>query len=183
MRVVAGTLKGRKLIDNTFADIGPTADIVKQSIFNKLANEVVGARVLDLFAGTGALGIEAFSRGASEVVFVDKDSRAIKLIIENLKNLKIENEVKVLKASFEDALKKLKGQKFDLILVDPPYQSGVYQQAISLICEYDLLSDKGIIVVEQDKKLDFKFEEFDVIDEKVYGIKKVVYLIKREILR
>ncbi len=179
MKVTAGKFKGRKLIDNTYEHIRPTADVVKQSIFNKLFMEINGAKVLDLFAGTGALGIEALSRGAKEVFLVDKDIRSIKLIKNNLINLKIEgNCIKVIKSDFEDAIKRLKDQKFDIIILDPPYKSGFYEKSIKLIYENDILTECGIIVCEHDKKDEFNYEPFIVFDEKIYGIKKVTYLKK-----
>lgn len=179
MKVTAGKLKGRKLIENTYDHIRPSADVVKQSIFNKLFLEVEGAKVLDLFAGTGALGIEAYSRGAEKVVLVDKDYRSIKLIRDNLISLNISNEnIRIIKASYEDALKKLKDEKFDIILVDPPYKAGLYEKAISFINQYDSLSDDGIVVCEHDKKDKFDYSPFEVYDEKIYGTKMVTYLKK-----
>lgn len=179
MRVTSGKYKGRKLIDNTFEHIRPTADVVKQSIFNKLTQEVQDGTVLDLFCGTGALGIEAISRGANEVVFADKDMRSVSLTKKNIENLKIKENHKVLKGDYKYILKLLAGKKFDLIILDPPYKSGVYEEVISLINQYDLLEDNGIIVCEHNKKDSFDFSPFEVFDEKIYGIKMVSYLQKR----
>ena len=89
MKVITGKFGGRKLLDNKYEHIRPTADMVKQAVFNKLVDRIIGAKVLDLFCGTGALGIEAISRGAGEVIFVDKDKRSISLTEQNLKNLGI----------------------------------------------------------------------------------------------
>lgn len=181
MRVTAGKLKGRKLIDNTFEHIRPTADVVKQSIFNKLTFEVVDADVLDLFGGTGALGIEAYSRGAKKVIIVDKDYRSVKMIKENITNLKIDEKcIRVYKASYEDAIKRLENEKFDIIIIDPPYKSGYYENAIKLIYQFGILAEGGIIVCEHDKKDEFDFSPFVVIDEKIYGIKKVTYLSRNQ---
>ena len=177
MRVTAGKFRGRVLVENKFEHIRPTADIVKQAIFNKLSYKVQGAKVLDLFCGTGSLGIEAVSRGASEVVFADKDSRSINLTKQNLQNLGI--SARVIRLSYEKAIGCLKGEKFDIILLDPPYKSGVYEDCVKKIAESGLLADDGIIVCEHDKKDEFDFSPFEVIDEKRYGIKMLTYLKPR----
>jgi len=177
MRITTGKFGGRKLLDNPYEHIRPTADIVKQSIFNRLMDITPNAVVLDLFCGTGALGIEALSRGAKEVVFADKDLRSVKLTQSNLKNLGV--SARVITADFNVALKALKGKKFDLIILDPPYMSGVYEKALSLITEYDLLADDGIIVCEQEKSVNIDFSPFAVETQKRYGIKIVSYLTKK----
>lgn len=176
MKVTTGKFGGRKLLDNPYAHIRPTADIVKQSIFNRLMDEINGAVVLDLFCGTGSLGIEALSRGAKEVVFADKDPRSVKLTQNNLKNLGI--SAKVITADFNVALKSLKEKKFDIIILDPPYMSGVYEKALSLINEYDMLSNNGVIVCEHEKNVKIDFSPFNLDSQKKYGIKMVSYLTK-----
>ncbi len=176
MRVTAGKYKGRLLINNKYQHIRPTADIVKQALFNKLTIEILDAKVLDLFSGSGALGIEAISRGASEAVFVDADKRSVDYTKANLKNLGI--TAKVLHLSFDAALNLLKGQQFDIILLDPPYKSELYLPALELISKLNLLSDNGIIVCEHDKDYTLPLGDFRLLDEKRYGIKKLSYLIK-----
>lgn len=178
MKIVAGKYKGKILIDRPFDHIRPTADMVKQSIFNKLQFEILGAKVLDLFCGTGALGIEALSRGADEVVFADGDKRSIGLTQDNLKLIGTPAGAKVMLGDFKLIIAKLKGQKFDIILLDPPYQSGIYEQCLALIAENDLLGEEGIIVCEQEKSVEINYLPFNVLDQRVYGIKKVVYLTK-----
>lgn len=178
MRVTAGKFKGRNLIENKYAHIRPTADVVKQAIFNKLNFIIANSVVLDLFAGTGALGIEALSRGAKEVLFVDKDFRSVALVKQNLFSLGVTADV--IRGDYLNAIKFFKSQnkKFDVILLDPPYRSGVYEDCLKAISSYDILSNEGIIVCEQDKKLNFDFSPFVVESEKIYGIKKVIYLKK-----
>ncbi len=176
MKVTFGKYGGRKLIDNTFEHIRPTADMVKQAVFNKLADKIIDAKVLDLFCGTGALGIEALSRGAKEVVFVDKDKRSIAFTEANLKNLKI--EAKTINNDFEIALKILKGQKFDVIILDPPYKGGFYEKALENIAKFDVLEEDGIIICEHDKDIKIDFNPFELFDERGYGIKMVSYLKK-----
>ena len=176
MRVTTGKYRGRKLIENKYDHIRPTADVVKQAVFNKLAFVVLDSRVLDLFCGTGALGIEAISRGASEVVFADKDPRSVALTKSNLKNLGVVEKHRVITGDYKNVIKMLSGQNFDIIILDPPYQSGVYEDAIQKIYDSKLLSDDGIIVCEHNQKDEFNFAPFKVVDEKVYGIKKISYL-------
>ncbi len=174
MRVTAGKYKGRVLIDNKYQHIRPTADIVKQALFNKLAFDVIDAKVLDLFSGSGALGIEAISRGASDVVFVDADKRSVDYTKANLKALGISS--KVINLPFDKALKLLKGQQFDIILLDPPYQSEYYLPALELIFNLKLLTKNGVIVCEHEKDYLIPLSNFKLLDEKRYGIKKLSYL-------
>ena len=174
MKVTFGIYGGRKLLDNPYDHIRPTADMVKQAIFNKLTDILPGSKVLDLFCGTGALGIEALSRGADEVVFVDKEKKSIELTKANLKNLGI--IAKTINADFLVALKMLQGQKFDIILLDPPYKSGLYEKALNSIFKFDLLNENGIIVCEHGKDVTIDFSPFKEIDKRKYGIKEVSYL-------
>lgn len=176
MRVTTGIYRGRKLKENKYDHIRPTADVVKQAIFNKLAFEIQDASVLDLFCGTGALGIEAISRGAGNVIFADKDNRSIALTKQNLQNLGVKENYNVITGDYKNVIKMLSGQKFDIIILDPPYQSGVYEDTIKKIYDEKLLSDHGVIVCEHAQKDDFDFSPFNIVDEKVYGIKKVTYL-------
>lgn len=176
MRVTTGKYRGRKLIDNKFEHIRPTADVVKQAIFNKLAFEVPDSLILDLFCGTGALGIEGISRGAKEVVFADKDPRSVTLTKSNLKGLGVSENFKVITGDYKNVIKMLEGKRFDIIILDPPYKSGVYEDTIQKIFDSKLLADDGIIVCEHDKKDKFNFAPFNVVDEKVYGIKEITYL-------
>ncbi|MBQ8444362.1 MAG: 16S rRNA (guanine(966)-N(2))-methyltransferase RsmD [Clostridia bacterium] len=178
MKIVAGKFKGKKLIDRPFDHLRPTADMVKQSIFNKLQFELLDSKVLDLFCGTGALGIEALSRGAKEVVLADIDKNSIKLTQDNLKNIGTPKEAKTIQGDFRQTIKSLQGKQFDIILLDPPYKSGVYQECLSLLHQYNLLSDEGIIVCEQEKTIQIDYSPFTLEDERTYGIKKVAYLRK-----
>ena len=125
MRVITGSARGRKLSEPKNYDIRPTTDNVKESIFNIIQFDVEGRRVLDLFAGTGQLGIEALSRGAKSAVFVDKSSEAIALVKQNLKACNLEANV-----VREDSLSYLeRGGKFDLIFIDPPYDTELVNEA------------------------------------------------------
>lgn len=173
MRVDSGIFKGRRLLENKFEHIRPTTDKVRQALFTKLQFFLPNKRVLDLFCGTGALGIEALSRGASEVVFVDKDARSASMARENLKNLGV--KAKVIRC---DAVRFVESceEKFDLIILDPPYKSGLYEKIVPKL--FPLLEEDGIIVCEHDKKDVFNYSPFVIYDEKRYGNTVLTYLCK-----
>ncbi len=144
MRVITGTARGRRLKTPENYDIRPTTDNVKESIFNIIQFDIEGRRVLDLFAGTGQLGIECLSRGAAEAVFVDESSAAVKIVKENLKICGLSAAVMQC-----DAIGFLRGcGKFDLIFIDPPYDSDIYNEVLKTINSVDILSDGGIIICE-----------------------------------
>mgnify|MGYP003416623430 FL=1 len=144
MRVITGTARGRKLKTPENYDIRPTTDGVKEAVFNIIQFDVEGRRVLDLFAGTGQLGIEALSRGARECVFVDSDKTAAAIVRDNLRACALVGQVYQ-----SDALSYLGGcGKFDLIFLDPPYDSGLYDEIVHKINLVDILSDGGIIICE-----------------------------------
>jgi len=145
MRVITGTARGRRLREPVGMDIRPTSDQVKEAMFNIVQFDVEGRRVLDLFAGTGQLGIEALSRGAASCVFVDADRTAQALIRQNLVLTKLTGGQLVA----GDALAYLpRGGRFDLIFIDPPYDSDLAVKALESIKAFDILSEGGIIVCE-----------------------------------
>ena len=146
MRVISGSVRGRKLKAPVGSDIRPTADLIKESIFNIVQFDIEGRRVLDIFAGTGQLGIEALSRGARSAVFVDSSPHAIKLIAENLKLCGFSENAQIIR---RDALKYLQNsEKFDLIFIDPPYSENVAEDVLGEIIQFDKLNDNGIIIFE-----------------------------------
>lgn len=177
MRVDSGKFKGRKFAENKCDHIRPTTDKVRQALFVKLQFFVPNKKVLDLFCGTGALGIEAVSRGAEQVVFVDKDARSVEMTKDNLKSMGISE--KVFKCDAGVFLDRCE-EKFDLILLDPPYKSGQYEKVLPKIFEKKLLSDDGIIVCEHAKEDSFDYGEFIVFDEKRYGNIILTYLTYKE---
>lgn len=144
MRVITGSARGRKLKTPENYDIRPTTDNVKESVFNIIQFDIEGRRVLDLFAGTGQLGIECLSRGASSAVFVDQSREAVKIVKENLKACGLSGTVVQ-----SDALSFLRTcGKFDIIFVDPPYDSDLYESVLNTVNSIDILSDGGIIICE-----------------------------------
>ncbi|MCM1306698.1 MAG: 16S rRNA (guanine(966)-N(2))-methyltransferase RsmD [Bacteroides sp.] len=148
MRVVAGRYRGKNLLSPKGEDVRPTTTRIKETLFNILQWEIPSARVLDLFAGSGSLGIECISRGAEHVTFADKSKDSIALIRENLKG--IDGYYSVRQSDFMAVLGDAarSGIKYDIVFLDPPYASNLAELAIDKIIEYDLLSERGIIVFE-----------------------------------
>ena len=146
LRVISGSARGRKLKEPGGLVIRPTSAVVKEAVFNIIQFDIEGRRALDLFAGTGQLGIEALSRGAASAVFVDSDLAAVKLIRENIKLCGVESAAAVYN---RDALKYLeRKESFDLIFIDPPYDSVLAGIALRKIIEFDKLNSNGIIICE-----------------------------------
>ena len=152
MRVIAGKYKGRRLTSPEGNNVRPTTDRIKETVFNILQWEVEGAVCLDLFAGSGALGIECLSRGAKEVVFVDKSPQSVDLVKTNLKG--IDGNYRVLSSDFLSALRSF-DTKFDLIFIDPPYQSNLGLIAVEYILDKELLKEGGIIYFEHGDEITF----------------------------
>ncbi len=147
MRIISGQFRGRKLKTLEGMNTRPTADRVKESLFNILSTKVYDAKILDLFAGSGSLGLESLSRGASFCAFVDSSKDAIGIVKENIKLCKVEEYSKVINKDYLEAMKSII-EKFDIIFVDPPYSKGI--EIIVLENAKDILSDDGIVVVETD---------------------------------
>ena len=146
MRVITGTARGRRLKELEGMETRPTTGKVKESLFSIIQFDIEGRRVLDLFAGTGQLGIEALSRGARQCVFIDQHNDAVKLIRENLQVCGLTDSAIVRSG---DAMAYLKsGEKFDLIFLDPPYASGLLVKALEDIAAFDICREHGIIVAE-----------------------------------
>ena len=176
MRVITGTARGRRLRTPENYDIRPTTDNVKESLFNIIQFDVEGRKVLDLFAGTGQLGIECLSRGADSVVFVDESREAVNIVKDNLKTCGLSDSVLQM-----DALSYLRGcGKFDLIFVDPPYDSNLYEEVLKIINSVDILSDGGIIICEarRDRQLPEMTEPYRKLREYHYGKVKLCKYVK-----
>ena len=170
MRVITGKARGVQLKTPDGMTTRPTTDRVKEALFSIIQFEIATARVLDLFGGTGQLGIEALSRGAKSAVFVDAGEPACRLIRENLKRTKLENDAKVIRADYLDYLKRCR-EKFDIIFLDPPYAEVFLENALKCITEIDILQSGGIIVTERPvgKELPWDFEGFTRSKDYKYG--------------
>ena len=147
MRVISGTARGRKLKELQGMETRPTTDKVKESLFNIIQFEIEGRRVLDLFGGTGQLGVEALSRGAERCTFVDQRREAVSLIRENLKLCGLSERSRVVQGEALSFLASC-GEKFDVILLDPPYEGELLSRAVEAITRFDILSEHGIMVCE-----------------------------------
>lgn len=177
MRIVAGRYRGRRLTPPSDDSVRPTTDRIKETVFNILQWDVEGARVLDLFAGSGALGIECLSRGAAEVVFADKSPASVALIRQNLKG--IEGSYRVLTADFTGVLRSGE-DKFDLIFIDPPYKSGLGELAVDAAFDLGRVAEGGTVVYEHSSELPFKCAREDIkVRTKVMGSVTVEFIRKK----
>ena len=170
MRVITGKARGIVLKTPSGMATRPTADRVKEAIFSIIQFDIPTASVLDLFGGTGQLGIEALSRGANRAVFVDEREDACKLIKENLKRTKLEAYGRVIRSDYMSYLKSCK-DKFDIILLDPPYAEVYLENSLKMITEIDILQSGGIIVTERPlgKDLPWEFPGFERSRDYKYG--------------
>ncbi len=148
MRITSGTARGIALKAVPGDETRPTSDMVKQAIFNIIQFELGGRAVLDLFAGTGQLGLEALSRGASSAVFVDKAPEALAVIRENIKKTGMADRSRVVRSDYKAFLNSAPKKSFDLILLDPPYREKFVPRILNFIETFDILSDCGIIICE-----------------------------------
>lgn len=177
MRVITGTARGRKLGELKGQETRPTAGKVKEGIFSALQFDIEGRRVLDLFAGTGQLGIEALSRGAASCTFVDRRKEAAQLVRDNLAVCGLAERARVVCADAMDCLASLR-ERYDLIFLDPPYADDVLERAIAHIARFDILAPRGIIVAEcpAEKQLPALNAPYGIHREYRYGrIKATVY--------
>ena len=153
MNIIGGIYKGRVITMPGGPAIRPTSNKVREALFNILGERVRGAVVLELFAGSGSLGIEAISRGAKSAVFVDNDAGCSRTIRKNLKSLGISGGVKVTQLNVVQAIKKLDGkEKFDMIFMDPPYSRGWIKKILINLGQYDILNHPGLLICEHHKK-------------------------------
>lgn len=179
MRVITGKARGVQLKTPEGMQTRPTIDRVKEALFSIINFDIPGAAVLDLFGGTGQLGIEALSRGAKSAVFVDASDTACRLIRENLKRTKLEQDGKVVRCDYLEFLRRTK-EKFDIIFLDPPYAEVFLETALNRITEIDILQSGGIIIAERPlgKDLPWEFEGYARSKDYKYG--KVLLTIYRK---
>lgn len=170
MRVITGKARGTVLKTPEGLQTRPTADRVKEALFSIIQFDVPGAKVLDLFGGSGQLGIEALSRGAKQAVFVDESDAACKLIRENLRRTKLERDARIIRSDYMAFLNSCH-DKFDLIFLDPPYAEVFLENAIKRISEIDILQSGGIIVAERPlgKEILWDFPGFSRSKDYKYG--------------
>ena len=184
MRVISGSARGKKLNSLPGLDTRPTLDRVKEALFNIIQFDLKDKVILDLFSGSGAIAIEALSRGAKEAVLCDNSYKAVEVINKNLNDTKLEDKAKVIDKDYKDALKYMSkmNNKFDIIFLDPPYKSKFIEESLENITKYDLLNDDGIIIVETDDKNKIeeikKLKKLEVYDVRKYGIVLIIFIRK-----
>ena len=172
MRVISGTARSLILKTPKGTSTRPTTDKIKETLFNMISNEIYDSVFLDLFAGSGGIGIEALSRGAREAYFCDIDREAIQCIRQNLEHTKLADKATVLKGSFEANLEKLKslGKKFDIVFIDPPYQKGFEFFTLNFLKTSRLISEETLIIIEMSKNT--SLEEIDSLYWYIFRIKE-----------
>lgn len=180
MRVVAG--KARRLLLKTprGENTRPTSDRIKETLFNMLQPYVAGSVFLDLFAGSGQIGIEALSRGAKKAVFVDSDKEALRCIRDNLMHTRLAPFSGIFDGDAFNALRRMSGkEQFDIVFMDPPYMTDYVENALSLILKYNLITSESLIIAEAPIDKDFSFAlglGYEIIEEKEYKTNKHVFL-------
>ncbi len=182
MRVISGRLKGRKIFAPKGFDLRPTSDRVKEAIFDILQNSVRDGVVLDLFAGTGALGIEALSRGAKRAVFVEASGRSLAVLRRNIEAFRLHEESEVLAADVATGIKALarRGEAFDLIFLDPPYGKGLAHMTLRALSGGEVLGPGARIVAEHSPAEDLDSIPLEQVDRRKYGSTLVSFFVSRQ---
>lgn len=182
MRIIAGIAKGRVIKTRKGTDTRPTLDRVKESLFGILGPYIGDARFLDLFSGSGSIGLEALSRGAKKCIMIEKDSEALKYIIENINNLGFEKVSRAYKNDVERAVEILgkKREKFDIIFMDPPYRDEVCSKVLKAIKKAEILEENGLIICEHHiaERMPEELHGFKKADERKYKTKVMTFYTK-----
>ncbi|MFQ5735710.1 MAG: 16S rRNA (guanine(966)-N(2))-methyltransferase RsmD [Thermodesulfobacteriota bacterium] len=183
MRVIGGRCKGRRLAPVKGASVRPTSDKVREAVFDILSRPFSYPRALDLFAGTGAMGIEALSRGAQTATFVDVDNTSVLVIKKNLSTCGLLEQASVYRKDVRSAVRSLarKGERFDVIFIDPPYNSALVEDTLKAIDSQGILAPGGVIVAEASKRVPVspEFETIGLVDDRRYG-DTLVYFFKEK---
>lgn len=183
MRVISGTAKATKLDTLDTIDTRPTLDRVKEALFNIIQSEIYDSTILDLFSGSGALGIEALSRGAKKAVFCDNSKHACNIIEKNLSKTNLDKKAIVFNKDYDKCLDVIK-EKFDIVFLDPPYNTDFAIKAILKISKNNLLSNNAIIIIETDDEKRILSglinTQMQVYDTRKYGKARLVFLKRKE---
>ena len=177
MKIISGKYKGKQIKGFDIEGTRPTMDRVKESLFAMIQSKLKESKVLDLFAGSGNLGLESLSNGASFVTFVDKNKKAIEKVKQNINELNITEKYELVTSDFMNFLKN-QTKKYDLIFLDPPYKANLLEKAISLILENNLLEEDGIIICEYEN-LKLEISDLIVWKERKYGT-KIITIYKKK---
>ena len=183
MRVISGSARSLKLKTLEGIDVRPTTDRIKETLFNMIQNDIYDCSFLDLFSGSGGIGIEALSRGAKQCVFVDNNPKAIDVINDNLEFTKLNENALVLDKSFEMAINLLYGKNysFDVVFMDPPYDKGLEKNVLELLAKSVIINNDTIVIVEASLDTDFDYVDslgFEVYKEKLYKTNKHIFIRK-----
>ena len=183
MRVIAGEARRLRLVTPEGNETRPTQDRIKETLFNMIQNDIYDCSFLDLFSGSGAIGLEALSRGAEKCVFVDNNTKAIDVINENLEFTKLKENALVLAKSYELAIKELesKNDAFDIVFMDPPYDKGLEKNVLELLAKSVIINNDTIVIVEASLDTDFDYVDslgFEVYKEKLYKTNKHIFIRK-----
>lgn len=181
MRVIAGRARSLKLKTPQGTDTRPTTDRIKETLFNMIQGDIPGCIFIDLFAGSGGIGIEALSRGAAHAYFVENAKEAVQCIQENLSFTKFSDSATLLKQDVFVALSAIHEKEADLIFMDPPYQSGIHKMLLEALKGQPYVTENTVLIMEAEKKTSFDFAQeagFYVVKEKVYKTNKHVFLQK-----
>lgn len=180
MRIITGKARGLKLNVPKNMDVRPTADRVKESLFNIIGTKILDARILDLFAGSGNLGLESWSRGAKNVIFVDESAISIKLVESNIAKCRAESDVEVIKGNALQIIEKLYRQEknFEIIFCDPPYNKNLVALVLKKLVKFPIISDGGYLIIEHAKheSICFLDARFELVREEFYGETMVTFL-------
>ncbi len=182
MRVIAGSARRLRLVTPDGNDTRPTQDRIKETLFNMIQNQVPGAVFIDLFAGSGGIGIEALSRGARKAYFIENSQNAYKCILENIKTTHFEDCAVALKQDVVLGLRSIKEDEADIIFIDPPYHGELYERTLSQLSSMNYVTGNTMIIVESAKDFDFSFAEdygFEVRRVKEYKTNKHVFLYRK----
>jgi len=181
MRIIGGKARGTKLYTLEGLATRPTLDRVKESIFNIMQSEIYGSTFLDLFSGSGAIGLEAISRGAKKAILCDKSKEAINIIKKNIEKTHTEGQVELCNTDFEECLKKISDQ-IDIIYIDPPYQTDYIQKALQIMQNSEFITEETKIILETDDEKrvleQIKDLKFEITDKRKYGIAHIIFLQK-----
>lgn len=182
MRIITGSARGARLETLEGEEITrPTPERVKEAVFNMLAFDLEGRRVLDLFAGSGQMGLEALSRGAASAVFCDSNKQAVEVIRRNVQKTKLTEQARVVNSDYKAFIRSAEGkEQFDVIILDPPYASNMVQDAIDRILRAGIASERAIFVCESDKSAPFKGEGLTLHRHNHYGRIYITVLLRGE---
>lgn len=182
MRVIAGTARSLPLKTPTGMDTRPTTDRIKETLFNVIQNEVPGAAFIDMFSGSGGIGIEALSRGARKCYFLENDKEALNCIKDNLKFTRFEDQAVVLSQDAFLSLNNIYEKEIDVIFMDPPYRQEMEKQALQLLKTMKYVTPDTLIIVEASKETDFSYLDemgYDLVKEKIYKTNKHLFIRKK----